>query len=81
MSAPRIRVEIDELILHGFDPRQRYAIADALQLELTAALGDLHVPKSRSTPHVDAGSFTMQSGASAAAVGQAIARQVRSGLD
>ncbi|MBI2767717.1 MAG: hypothetical protein HYX53_17610 [Chloroflexi bacterium] len=30
----RVDVHIEELVLRGFDPRQRHAIADALQAEL-----------------------------------------------
>jgi hypothetical protein len=29
-----IRLHINELVLHGFDPRDRHAIADAVRLEL-----------------------------------------------
>jgi len=31
----KIELVIDELVLHGFDPRQRHAIGDAVARELT----------------------------------------------
>jgi hypothetical protein len=34
----RIEVLIDELVLHGFDPRERYAVGDGLSAELTRLL-------------------------------------------
>ncbi len=34
-TAPSIRVEIGELVLHGFAPSDRYSIAEAVQNELT----------------------------------------------
>jgi hypothetical protein len=34
MSVTTVRVHIDELVLHGFDPASRHAIADAVQAEL-----------------------------------------------
>ena len=40
MTPRPIRVHIDELVLHGFDPLDRYAIGDAVRNELTEALGD-----------------------------------------
>ena len=38
MKARAIELQIDELVLHGFAPQERRAIADALQHELTALL-------------------------------------------
>ena len=34
MSRP-IRIRIGQLVLHGFDPRDRHAIGDAVRAELT----------------------------------------------
>jgi hypothetical protein len=76
-----IRLHIDELVLHGFDPRQRHAIADAVQAELTRlltdSLGELDSVKPISSAdhrRVDAGAFThapdalpLEAGASLAA--------------
>ncbi len=54
-----VTVHVDELVLHGFDPRDRHAIADAVHAEL-AALFTASPPQpsgSTSTDVIDAGSF------------------------
>lgn len=40
MSGRPIRVHINELVLHGFDPLDRYAIGDAVRNELSETLGE-----------------------------------------
>jgi hypothetical protein len=35
-----IRLHINELVLHGFDTRDRHAIADAVRLELLRIVGE-----------------------------------------
>ena len=35
-----IDLHIEELVLHGFDPRDRHAIADAVQQELTRLVAE-----------------------------------------
>lgn len=37
---PRVEIVIDELILHGFSPAERYAIGDSLALELERLITD-----------------------------------------
>jgi hypothetical protein len=76
----RIEVTIDELVLHGFDPRQRHAIADAVERELSrlmradaALLPDW---SAISAAHADAGAFNVAASASAVDVGTGIARAV-----
>jgi hypothetical protein len=81
MRPQNIRVQIDELILHGFDPRQRYAIAEAVRGELAAGIKNQQPTKSRSAEGMDAGSFSLPIRGGADAIGQAIARQVRGRLD
>ena len=34
MKDPRVEILIDELVLHGFSPADRYAIGEALSMEL-----------------------------------------------
>ena len=36
MVVTRLELRIDELVLDGFEPRDRHAVAEALQRELTA---------------------------------------------
>lgn len=76
MKPRSVRVEIDELVLHGVDPRQRYRIADALQAELSrllAATTPEAAPRA-AVARVDAGSFAVAAAADAASIGQGAAR-------
>jgi hypothetical protein len=71
-----ITVRIEELVLHGFDPRQRHAIGDAVERELARLL---HAPAqvaARSQARVDAGSFDVPRDAPPAVVGTHIARAI-----
>lgn len=57
----KIELVIDEVVLHGFDPRQRHAIGDAVALELTR-LARAHAKELSGRPpmdvaRLDAGSF------------------------
>ena len=76
MNRPsNIRVEIDELILHGYDPRDRHAIGDAVQAEL-ARLLTVSAPNlvaGGDQPRIDAGRFDHADGGGPAAVGRAAA--------
>ena len=36
----RVELVIDEVVLHGFDPRDRHRIGDAIERQLTARLAD-----------------------------------------
>jgi hypothetical protein len=78
MSGParHIEVTIDELVLHGFDPRHRERIADAVRSELAAALEGWSPAAGNSADRVDAGSFTVPAGALPVVVGRSAARQV-----
>jgi hypothetical protein len=82
-----IRLHIDELILHGFDPRQRHAIADAVQAELTRLLTDsLGDPSSFETNppasygRVDAGTVDLASGTLPAGTGAALAAAIQTAI-
>jgi hypothetical protein len=44
MNPREIEVHIDELVLHGFDPRSRWAIGDAIESELRELLTQQGVP-------------------------------------
>jgi hypothetical protein len=78
MSSParRIEVVIDELVLHGFDPRHRDRIADAVRAELAVALEGWSLAAGDSVTSIDAGSFTVPAAALPAVVGRAAGRQV-----
>jgi hypothetical protein len=78
MSGParHIEVVIDELVLHGFDSRDRDRIAEAVRAELAAALEGWSPAAGNSAARIDAGSFTVPAATPPAAVGQGAARQV-----
>jgi hypothetical protein len=75
-------LRIDELVLDGFSPGERYAIAAALERELTRLLSLAAPPfatagaRSLSVDSVDAGTLTLDAGVSPAALGVAAARAV-----
>ena len=77
----RIEVVIDELVLHGFEARQRDEIAAALRAELAAALEGWTPAAGSSADRLEAGSFALPDAASPALVGQRAARQIGQALD
>jgi hypothetical protein len=85
VSAPRrIEVEIEELVLHGFDPRDRHSIGKAVRSELSRLLTEGGVPSSLghagNVPHLDGGSFGVRRGTTPKAVGSQVARAVYGGM-
>ena len=77
--APRVEVEIGDLVLHGFDPADRDAIAEGLRAELARLLGRRDGAASLSARHVDridAGAVEIPSGASPSTVGGRVAGAV-----
>jgi hypothetical protein len=77
MTGPaNIQIHIDELVLHGFDPRDRHAIGDAVQAELTRlmAVSPPDVTGRVDRAQIDAGRYESPAeGSGAAAVGRAAA--------
>jgi hypothetical protein len=75
----RIELVIDELVLHGLDPRHRHAIGDAVQRELERQLASQaveHAWTAMSADAIDAGTLRLAAGPSPALVGQRIAQSV-----
>jgi hypothetical protein len=73
---PEIELHIDELVLHGFDPRDRHRIGDAVQSELTRLLAErgLRTAQPFDRAVVSAGSVTLPRNAQPRAVGSRVAR-------
>jgi hypothetical protein len=71
-----ISVRIEELVLHGFDPRQRHAIGAAVERELARLLHDPAPVSARAVARVDGGSFDVPRDAPPAVVGTHIARAI-----
>jgi hypothetical protein len=77
-----IELRIDELVLHGFDPRDRIAIAAAVERELASLLAAREPAGLRDgdAARLDAGSFELPHDAAPATMGAEIARAVGRGL-
>jgi hypothetical protein len=82
--ARHIRLHIDELVLHGFAPGDRYRIADALHVRLAELLADamsLDPPVTAiDLPHADGGAIQLHDGSPAAAIGEQLATALHGGL-
>jgi hypothetical protein len=57
MNPREIEVHIEELVLHSFDPRARWSIADAAESELRSLLVERGLPGSwqKNPERIDAG--------------------------
>lgn len=81
---PNIDLRIEELVLHGFPPGERYRIAAALQSELQTLLAERGLPPAISNggviDRVDAGSVTIDPKASSRSIGRQVARSVYGGV-
>lgn len=88
MKHPNIRLHIEELVLHSFAPNDRYAIADAVERELSRLLAadfdNAGLPPaladSSGRPRVDAGNFQVTPGAGGDSIGAQIAQAVHGGI-
>jgi hypothetical protein len=84
MMPKRIELHIEELVLHGFSPGDRYRIGEAVERELARMFADRGVPQSLERggeiARVDAGAFEVAPGSRAEAVGAEVAKAVYGGL-
>ena len=83
-KARRVEIQIDELVLHGFGPGDRFAIAEAVQQELARHVSEGGLPRLLAAPlaieRLDAGAFQAMPGARAASTGASVARALYQGL-
>ena len=76
-----LRLHIEELVLHSFDPHDRYAIADAFQQELSRLLTEQYAhSRISSAGRVDAGAFHVEQHTKPNSIGNQIAGVVHRGL-
>ena len=84
MTPGNIELNIEQLILHGFPPGDRYRISAAIQQELTRLLAEQGVPPSLvqggMIEQLNGGSFEMAVGARAEVIGTQIAQSIYGGL-
>ncbi len=84
MKPMDIEVHIEELVLHGFAPGDRYHIADAVERELARSFAQQGLSPSLRNgieiARVDGGVFRVAGGAKAETVGSQVAQAVYGGL-
>lgn len=84
MRPLRIEVNIDELVLHGFSPAERYRIGEALEGELTRLLTEGGLPsglvKGGQVDRLDCGSFDVKQGSKGESIGLQVAKSVYGGI-
>ncbi len=77
-------MNIEELVLHGFSPGDRYQIGEAVERELARMLADRGVSESLErggeVASVDGGAIEVATGSRAEAVGAQVAKAVYGGL-
>jgi hypothetical protein len=81
---PNVELHIEELVLHGFAPADRYRIGEAIQSELARLLAEGGVPpalaQGSEIASLNGGAFTVALGAKAPAIGAQVAQSVYGGL-
>lgn len=79
-----IELHIEELVLHGFSPHQRYDIAGAVETELTRLFTEQGIPSSLKTnmnaPSLNAGTFNMAKESRGKTIGNNVAGSVYKSL-
>ena len=80
MMPKNIELHIEELVLHGFSPGDRYRIGEAVERELSRLLADRGVPQSLErggeVANMDGGGFEVAQGSSAQVIGTQVAKAV-----
>jgi hypothetical protein len=84
MKPANIEVNIEELVLHGFSPGDRYRIAEALEGELARLLANQGLPsrlaKGGDADRLDGKEFNLRQGSRAESIGAQVARSVYGGM-
>ncbi len=81
--AMKIELHIEELVLHGFAPEDRYCIGEAVERELASLLKEQGMPSLNSDLEIEdmnAGEIAIARGARPEATGAQIARAVYKGM-
>jgi hypothetical protein len=81
---PDIELHIEELILHGLRPGDRYRISEELQLELARLLREKDVPsllaQGGEYPRINSGTIKIEPASDAQSIGRRIAGTVYESL-
>ena len=82
---PDVRLRIEELVLDGFAPGDRYRIGEAVERELTRLLAERGLPPALAgrgdVPQLDGGAFDLTPATGAEATGNQVARVVYEGMN
>lgn len=85
MRARNLELHIEQLMLHGFSPGDRYRIGAAVEAELTRLFTEQGVPPSLAqngeVARLDGSAFEVAPGSKAEAVGAQVAEAVYGGLN
>jgi hypothetical protein len=84
MKSPRVEILIDELVLHGFSPADRYAIGESLSRELqrlVAAGNPGELAALGNVPELRAANIRLAADAKTQTVGAQIAAAVHGSLN
>ena len=84
MKPKNIELNIEELVLHGFSPGDRYRIGEAVERELVRLIGENEVPQSLvqggEIANVNGSAFDVAPGSRPEVIGAQVARAVYGGL-
>jgi hypothetical protein len=84
MRQANVELQIEELVLEGFDPGDGHVIGAAVERELARLLTEEGVPPSlvenSRVPHVDGGSFELERASDAQIIGARLAQAVYEGI-
>jgi len=84
MKPAGIEVNIEELVLHGFSPVDRYRIGEAMQQELARLLAEGGIPlglaKGGDVDRLDGGEFMIRLDSKAKSIGEQMAGKIYRGF-
>jgi hypothetical protein len=84
MRPANVELHIEELVLHGFAPGDRYRIGEAVERELQRLFAEQGAPPSLAQggerDYVDGGAFEAPRDARAGAIGARVAQNLYGGL-
>jgi hypothetical protein len=79
-----VELHIEELVLHGFVPSNRYRIGEAVERELTSLFTEQGVPpwvaQGGEAERLDGRTFELKTSSTAEAIGTQVAQAVYEGL-
>jgi len=84
MNIEYVDLHIEELVLQGFEPKERYRIARATERELRQLFNEQGIPtwlaRGGEIAHLEGGTFEVARGSRTAAIGAQVAQAIYGGL-